>query len=446
MAAYSYAQASEVIAPSMPAAEPQAPRVDGTIEAAPAAYHSGYSYLRDYSTFDSGGGYANGVCGETCRGDGCLQGCRTDCCNGCRRWFGGVYGLLMERDDSSQMPVAFTTTNGTGWYPEDWEIAMTTADSDVGYQGGLEIRFGAYFGGHRACQSCDGQSCDGQSCGCGPTRAWEFVYWGLYEESNTATMTDVTWDANRTHSMINFDGLEYDPGGGARSVYVFYDTGVPTVDNSTPYDVEVRTLSARSTFQMQNVELNLLRLPMLNACCSRYEMTTFLGTRIIRIDDDFRFASSFERMDTNWIGSMAYNLETDNTLYGVQIGSNGSYHCGCSGKFALHCNTAFGLYGNHIEVAHRMAGATYASDGSPAVVETDEDDVAVVGELRAGASYRPHCNWRLYAGWRVVGISGVARATDQMPTQFNTPGQVGTIKSDGAMLVHGLQTGMEFSY
>jgi len=47
-------------------------------------------------------------------------------------------------------------------------------------------------------------------------------------------------------------------------------------------------------------------------------------------------------------------------------------------------------------------------------------------------------------------MTGLARATDQIPsvfiTPFITPAQVGAIASDGSMLLHGLQTGIEFSY
>ena len=76
----------------------------------------------------------------------------------------------------------------------------------------------------------------------------------------------------------------------------------------------------------------------------------------------------------------------------------------------------------------------------------ERGDISVVGEMRLGASYQAHDNWRFFGGWRVVGITGVARATEQIPSQFLTPGQVGVINSDGSMLVHGLQMGIEFSY
>lgn len=413
------------------------PAQDGDVPAqgAPVVYQGGCEIgCNYYNTFENGSSYKHGSYSESCYGTDCLQGCRSSG----QSWFGGVYGLLMERDDNTETPLAFVTTNGVGSYPTDAEIALTASDADIDFQGGLEVRFGAYFGGHR-----------GDNCGCGPSRAWEAVYWGIFEDSNTTVITDVTVDANRTHGMIDFDGLQFDPGGGARSVNVFFDTGLPITDNSAPVDVEVRSFSVRGTFQVQNAEANLLRLPVLNGGGqSRYSLTTLLGARFMRIDDDFLFRSDFEidPAGAATLGSLAYDVETDNSLYGVQLGGNGSYRVGSGGHLSLHCNTAVGLYGNHMEVTQRITGATFVTGGAPMVVESDEDDVSVVGEMRVGASYQPHNNWRFYAGWRLVGLTGIARTTDQIPSQFVTPGQVGVVHSDGSLLIHGLQTGMEFSY
>lgn len=414
-----------------------------------------------YNTFDAGCGYGCG-CYRTpqrCCGNYCMSG-------GCGpRWFGGVYGLLMERDHRDCVPLGFVTdtANAPPYFPTDAEILFENHAADVGYQGGLEIRVGMLCGGRGGAgpvgrpYGAGGMNCD--SCcgnGCGPTHAWEAVYWGLFDEDATGTITDVSGDTSRTYGMIDFRGLQFDPGDGFRDVNVFFDYGPPTTDNSAPYDVEVRQLSVRSTFGMQNLELNLLRLPMYRGGSSggfgpRCEVTSMIGFRLIRIDDDFTFRSDYERMDDNTLGYLAYNIETDNTLYGCQIGGSGTYRIGYAGRLALHCGTAVGLYGNHTVVDHWMDSpvgtATQFSGGSgPFFVERAQDDVAVVGEIRVGASYQCHEHWRIYGGWRLLGISGVANATDQLTSAFITPNQVGLIDSEGAMILDGLQTGLEFTY
>lgn len=418
--------------------------IDDQAQEPPIVYQNGPEYqdgcdngCYTYNTFDRGNGYRYGSYDNTCYGSGCLE----DCGNSSHRWFGGVYGLAMERNNANRVPLAFVTTNAVPYFPTDAEIALTTRDADIDYQGGLEIRFGAYFGGRRG----------SGSCGCGPSYAWETAYWGIFEDSATATITDVTADANRTYGMIDFNGLEFDPGTGFRSVNVFYDSGLPTVDNSAPVDVEVRSLSVRSTFQVQNIEMNLLRLPVLNGGggSSRYELTTILGARIMRVDDDFWFRTDYEidPAGTPTLGSLAYDVQTDNTLYGFQVGGNGTYRFGNSGRLSMHCNSTVGLYGNHIEVSQRMDNARFANGAIGAfLVESEKEDVSVIGEMRLGLSYQGHRNWRIYGGWRVIGMTGLALATDQIPTAFITPNQVGTIASNGSMILHGLQSGIEFTY
>ena len=342
-------------------------------------------------------------------------------------------------------------------------------------------------------------------CGCGPTYGFEFVYWGLFEEDGFATVSDTTTDANRLYGMMDFRGLEYTPTGllaDYRSANVFYDYGPPTVDNTAPYDVEIRNFSVRSTFSMQNAELNLLRLPALSygcgayngggrflgrsggcgaggcdSCCGaggcsgvggccdtgggcgcaggcapRLSVTTVLGARFMRIDEDFWFRSDYERMDTNALGFLAYNVQADNTLYGAQLGCRSTYRLGCTGRFALHCNSNVGVYGNHIEVAQWMDAPTggvvrFANNGNDTFyVENEKDDVSILGEVRLGASYQYNCNCRLYGGWRAIGVTGVALTTDQIPSSFNSPNQVAWIHSNGSLLIHGLQAGVEYNY
>ncbi len=416
-----------------------------------------------YNTFASGSGVGNGL----------LRSHQ----NSGRRWFGGIYGLLMDRSSGSNAPLAFatSTTNAPPYYPTDTEIALNTSSADIGYQSGIEVRFGATFsgrygGGYGGGSSCDvgyntfsgGASGCSTSCSSGPTHAWETVYWGIVEDSATSVVTDTTGDMTRTYGMIDFRGLEYDPGTGYRSVNVFYDYGPPTVDNSTPYDVEVRSFTTRSRFSAQNVELNLLRLPILNGGsgigtygnCStrpRYELTTLLGARFMRFDEDFYFRTDYERMDTNATGFLAYNAEVDNKLYGFQLGFNGLYRIGGGGRWSLHCSSSVGVYGNQINVRQWMAsptGAVRFANGANGNfdVNSSKDDVAMIGELRLGGSYQYSSNWRFYGGWRAVGVTGVALATAQIPTAFITPGQVGAVASDGSLILHGLQTGVEFTY
>lgn len=418
-----------------------------------------YNY---YNTFDAGCGYGGGCfnCGHNrCGGTYCMPGC------GCGpRWFGGVYGLLMERGRSNCVPLGFVTADGAGagYYPTDPEILLYNHTEEIGYQGGLELRFGMYVGGRGGCGPVGrpynaygggAYSCDSSCFGGGPTHAWEAVYWTLFEADASASLFDATGDGNRLYGMINFTGLEIDPGDGFRDANVFFDYGPPTTDNSAPYDVEVRQLTVRNTFSAQNIELNLLRLPMAfggNSCgCGpRCALTALAGFRFMRFDDDFWFRSDWERMDTNALGFNAYDIQVDNTLYGAQIGGSGTYRFGSSGRLAFHCGTTVGFYGNHMEMSQFMNDARFANGTLEDFdIDSTEDNVSVVGEIRLGLSYQCHRNWRIYSGWRLLGVTGVAVAVDQIPGGvYTTPQEVGFINGEGSFLLHGLQSGLEYTY
>ena len=184
----------------------------------------------------------------------------------------------------------------------------------------------------------------------------------------------------------------------------------------------------------------------------RYSLTTLIGARYMRLDEDFMFRTDFENETATTFGFLSNNIDVDNHSVGAQLGCNGVYRLGCSGRWALHCNTNVGVYGNHMEVWNRMdapvgGNVRLANGGNePFDFRYEDDDVALVGELRVGSSYQYSCNCRFFSGYRVLGISGVALAFDQIPTANITPNQVSYVDSDGSIFLHGLQAGVEFTY
>jgi hypothetical protein len=71
----------------------------------------------------------------------------------------------------------------------------------------------------------------------------------------------------------------------------------------------------------------------------------------------------------------------------------------------------------------------------------------MLGELRLGMSYQATCCCRIYGGWRAIGVTGIALATNQSPTQFLDSWQMSNyVNSNGSMILHGLQTGIEWNY
>jgi hypothetical protein len=414
---------------------------------------------------------------------------------GCGYWFGGAYGLLMDRDNSNKYPLVFAQASmPASSYPTAMPNAvLSTRDADIGFQGGVEFRLGRAFGcggGNGGCDPCGG--CGG--CGsCGPRWGLEGVYWTLFEDDATDTYVDQA--TLRTYTMMPFYGLQYDNGSGVyRPMNEYFDYAPPS---QVTNDIEIRLARVRSSLQVQNAEVNLLRLNVCGggggpatctancgpaACggdCSggygsgcgngysvcdagcgacaprlpRYSCTGVCGFRWMQFDEDFMFGVDFDNTGGAYPapidGSLNYWSTVQNNLFGAQVGCNGMYRVGC--KWGLNIGTLVGVYGNDVDVRQYFVSPTnlvnFIGTGENFDTRASKTDVAMIGELRLGVSYQATCHCRLYGGWRAIGITGIALATEQAPSTFISAAQLSNyVNSNGSMILHGLQTGVEWNY
>lgn len=439
------------------------PQATGGYESYPSGYGNG-----------ADGGCATGSCNAPYgAAEYSAYGCETPgtmdrllCRNSCNYWFGGVYGLLMQRDSSDKYNLGMMDS-GSG-YPSMPNIPVTTSNVDPGYQGGVEFRLGRTFGGVAA-----------DPCGCAPccpTWGIEGVYWEIFD--NDQSFDYMPGMPSEYYSMMPMPGLEYNGGGGYMPLNNFWNYGPPT-GAGTYAITEARV---RSSFSARNIEVNLLRLnlcgcaPACGPCggcnggisggglggygglggisgglggyCApnRYSIIGVCGVRYFELDDYFMYGVDYNGGSTGYLN---YNSQVENKLVGFQLGSNAMYRVGC--KWGLHMNTLFGLYGNDIDTHQYFVSSTgmvrYISSGDTFDANASKTDVAMLGELRLGASYQMTCNCRLYGGWRAMGLTGVALATNQAPNQWLTAGQGSSyVNSGGGMILHGLQTGVEWNY
>jgi hypothetical protein len=391
-------------------------------------------------------------------------------------WFGGIYGLLMERDSSNKYPLTFAAGGlVNGDYPTPSDVVMTSGDVDSDFQGGLEVRFGRTFGGFGA-GPC--------GCSCGPKWGVEGVYWELFEDNEYSQFVDI--GSVRTYSMMPMRGLWFDPGSGNLPVNEFWDYAPPVAAST----ITVTMTKARSSFEARNFELNLLRLSICGDACagpavcnvgcdngscdagsagqcasgecgpegygyglgrglaSRFSCTGVCGVRYLELDESFMYGVNYYNTTTTTDGFLDYWSNTENKLVGFQLGCNGMYRIGC--KWGLHMNTLVGLYGNDIDVEQYFissGGDVTYSTGEAFDVTASKTDVSMLGEFRIGGSYQATQHCRVYGGWRAMGITGVALATSQTPVAFLDAAQMSNyVNSNGSMILHGLQTGVEWNY
>jgi hypothetical protein len=383
----------------------------------------------------SGCGGVGGQCAAGCT-SGCASGCAScqpvSCVAPCRVWFGGIYGLFMDRDLENDVHTSYDSTNIAA-------CVLTSRDASSDWQPGNEVRFGSTF-----------------LCHCW---AWEFAYWTLYDEDDEAIVTSATLGAP-VRSVIDFSGLEYDDGLGATSVNTFFD-------DFGGGGVEAHRV--RRHFELQNFEVNMIYFPMMSSIgpygvsragggyfASGYRGFSVVGTggvRYMRIDDGFQFATS----PTDFVfGStpddMFYEIEMENHLVGLQLGAAANYQA--TQMFSFYADGKFGIFANYIEHDSRIFGSNgfaVVAAGLPFAgqefnVQSNKTDVAFLGEVRVGIglAVRPHV--RLYGGWRAVGITGYAHPTEQIPVEFAAINEVENIDSNGSLIVHGLEAGVEVAF
>ncbi|WP_442483813.1 BBP7 family outer membrane beta-barrel protein [Aeoliella sp. SH292] len=389
-----------------------------------------------------------------------------------RQWFFGAYALFMTRDNPSYHKFASQLDMPSyPYYPSQSEVVLSTDDIEPDWQWGAEVRLGSTFG-----RSCD-------PCGAGARPyAWELVYWGLAEDEQSAMvslpgMPPTDYYDPRLVGMINYVGLNYDRdgagGGAARPMNDYVDYEMPVTDNSgTPGDVVVLGVRVRSKFTAQNLELNFIRFPVAGCgydpCCPpRFTVNGLAGVRFLRLDDDLEYAVSDTVMDgsgtpnpgepTEYEGfpsdentTIFHDINVDNQLVGLQLGANMNWLIGC--KWSAFCDTQFGIYGNNIDSYQRVYGGgdgmvSWANGSTnPVVVNSDKTDVSFMTEVRAGMGYQVGCNCRITAAYRLMALTGVALSGEQIPTDWSSRDYVAIIDSNDSLILHGLQTGVEWKY
>ena len=441
------------------------------------------------------GGCASGVCGDSNLFSG--VGCRPK-----RQWFAGFYALYMQRDNPGRELISFMVPDETAittpYYPVSTLETLKTADAGTDPQWGGEVRFGATFGSGLGC-GCQPFAWEVGYWGLDEDET---------SASMLITSPLTAGADSRIYGFRNMAGLEYDRDGAGttyayRPLNDYYDHQVP-VENPAPDDIRVVGQRVRQRFQAQNVEINIWKFgtptctsPLMGgrlsgalgaglgsncgsdcgtACgttCStgscrpprRFFINGLCGIRYLRLDDDLNIATQFTTVDgtgvpntgepTDYTGfpaddnTILEDIETDNQMVGFQLGCSMNWLVGCKWNFFADSN--FGVYGNQIDVYQRVYSPgggiiRFEGTGGDATIRSSEESVAFLGEARLGAGYQLTCNCRATAAFRVIAISGVALSVEQIPGDFSNAELVSYIDSNDSIVLHGLQTGLEWKY
>jgi hypothetical protein len=350
----------------------------------------------------------SGWSGSSCPGGVCGQ---PGCCQS--NWFAYGGALLMARSGANKFNVSFDTGGPN--------TVLCSCYTDQRLSGGFEVTGGRMF-----------------NCGC---NALAVTYWGLYPSDQTAQVygSDMVGNLN---SNFDFSGLNYNDGNGDASANTFFD------------DAQIHSI--RSTYTIQNVEVNLLggccgvtpwSCGYGNGCGPRLSCNWLAGVRYFQFNESFSLGA--DNADTTLDGDLNeiyYDVRARNSLVGFQIGGGVNYIV--NSRLSLYGTGKAGIYGNDMQVTHSV----YGPNGSATFTNGDNCDttgsrtgLAMIGQADLGIKWQISCRWSAQFGYRVLGAAGVATIADQMPPDFSNAGALQQI-NNGSLLLHGGYAGVQFCF
>jgi hypothetical protein len=347
-----------------------------------------------------------------------------DCCCNCKYIYAN--GLFMTRTNIPNVPVSIDT---------DPTTVLNTNDVQSDWSGGFEIGFGWCFNGNQ--------------------NAVEVSYWGLFPSTEYARFygADALGALDPSPSM-EFENLDYSDGynPAGSTAFNFYE------------DAEVHEI--QSTYNVNSVEVNVL-----GTCCGcggpfgcaatgcvcrdnclPWGFGWLAGFRYFNFDEHLVFST--DDADTTFAdedGELHYALETENNLWGVQLGGGVNRCIGCKwslygvGKVGVFINdssmqqSVYGPQGYAVINTNLFAGDDYA-------ISESKTNLAMVGQVDMGARYQISDRWTAQFGYRVVGVSGVALTSTNIAADFSDVPTIRDYDTSSTVILHGGYAGATFAW
>jgi hypothetical protein len=303
--------------------------------------------------------------------------CPDMCCNLCPCSYFVVEALIVGRDNQSgDQPLVLDLNTD--------EELLDSGDLDFDWAGGVR----AYYG-HRV-------------CGC---LSLELGYLGVFDNSAA-------------------DGVALED-----SLMLPDDLGLQVNNFFGADEVNVRYASDLHSFEANAV----CCCCGCNCACVPRSIEWLTGFRYLSFDETFGI-SSFDDAE----GTTLYSVETDNHLYGGQVGSR---YRACHGRWSWEATGKAGLFANHMEQSQDPIidfPAFEFRDGQ----RGSDTDLAFVGDLNLTTIYQLNQVWAARLGYNLIWLEGVALAADQLDFT-NTPGSGSDLRDGGGVFLHGVSTGVE---
>ncbi len=291
---------------------------------------------------------------------------------------------------------------------------LSTNDTDHGKMGGFE----AYL----QCRASTGVG-------------WEFRYFGLAPSANTAALGN-----DPTTVLVGLNNISEAVGDPSVSD-VFADGNFHALTrDSSIYNFEFNFLKNRSDLRWFNGMLG--------------NVETLAGLRYIDFDESLEYASGSD------VGTgprrLAFNSSVENSLFGAQVGGRSEFNL--LNRLAGTIGTKFGVFYTDARSNRKISGrfadnSTYDPnivDGSTSILGYDfgssESDASFLAEIDLGLIYQFGQSSRVRFGYRAIGISGLAFASDNIPEDLANVGQLRETNDSRNLRLRGIYFSYELGF
>jgi hypothetical protein len=255
----------------------------------------------------------------------------------------------------------------------------------------------------------------------------EFSYFGSYSWADAEAIRDEADGlGNLLSPFSNFGDASGMPG---------LDP-LPVVDFDPIVGLDFNELaSIRFSSRLNNAELNIRRrlcTPTRRFC--RAEASWLVGLRYMKIKENFGyFTESFEATNT-------VNVNTDNDMFGVQIGALTQILVHDRAWVDVQIKGAILFNRAHQRTVY--TGTVFAPGGS--LTADTEDRTSFLGDLSVIFNYQFAPAWTFRVGYNAIWLEGVALATENFSSDINTlvDGPAATVNHDGRVVYHGPSIGV----
>jgi len=340
-------------------------------------------------------------------GDPCCDPCCEPCC--LPRYYVSVGGLIFTRNRHRFQQVSYDDTDLVG--------QVLSTDSAMGHWDfGAQGTFGWYLD---PCTGC----------------AVELTYWGIYGDQVEATVFATNLPGN-LNTAFDFSPVNI----GVENVNDLFDAA--------------QAHRVRRDFDAHNVEVNLVsgRFP---AVAGRGLQIGYLaGFRYLRLTDEFYYASADASpvFGADLVNEAYYDIDVRNNLWGFQLGGRADWFF--TPRFSLYAAPKFGLYANYMEHYSRIYnvnGSAVVGPGNPLAggvfdIPSDKTIASFVGEIDLGLGYQFTPGLGAGIGYRALAVSGLAYATDQIPSHFADLPGVAMIDSNAHLILHGAYASVTWTW